>query len=279
MRHRAHAVAPAVRSVASHARRAAAAAFFLALAIGSASAEVSAPPHYDHVVVVVFENRAYEQIQSSPDAAFFHELARRGALFVDSHAVSHPSEPNYLALFSGSTQGVSDDGVHTFDRPDLAGDLAGAGKTFLGYVEKGSPGKHNPWESFANAASLEAPMETFPSDFSTLPAVSFVIPNLWNDMHDGPIGAGDAWLRAHLGAYADWAQAHDALLIVTFDEDDGRHANHVFTVFVGAHIRPGIRSQKIDHYDVLRTIEAIEVLPKTNSAGAGQAITAPWERP
>jgi len=249
------------------------------LALASGAGAKAAPPSYAHVVVVVFENRAFEQISGAAEAPTFNRLAKGGALFTNARAVAHPSEPNYLALFSGSTQGVKDDADHRFDRPNLARSLAAAGKTFAGFIEQGSPSKHDPWRSFAGAEGFERPMTAFPADFSALPAVSFVIPNLRNDMHDGPIAGGDAWLDAKLGPYAAWALAHDSLLIVTFDEDDGRHDNHVFTAFYGAKIRSGAYAQPINHYDVLATLEAIERLPTLKGAGKPTPIDAIWRQP
>jgi acid phosphatase len=76
---------------------------------------------------------------NSSKAPFINYLASKGALFVQSFAVSHPSQPNYFALFSGSTQGVRDNEDQTFDAPCLASELVAAGKSFAGYVEAGSP--------------------------------------------------------------------------------------------------------------------------------------------
>src|SRR5262249_9073419 len=160
--------------------------------------------------------------------------------------VSHPSEPNYLALFSGSTQGVTDDGHYDFTGPNLARSLLNAGLSFGGYSEDlpftGFTGdssgayarKHNPWVSFTNLpASLNMPFSSFPSDYSQLPTVSIVVPNQNNDMHDGSIADGDAWLQSNLDSYAQWAQAHNSLLIVTWDEDDYSQSNQIPTIFVG----------------------------------------------
>jgi len=126
-------------------------------------------PLIDHVVVVVLENHSFDQIVDPHRAPFIHQLATDGALFVNAFAVSHPSQPNYFALFSGSTQGISDNEDHTFDEPTLAGALTGAGKSFIGYVETGSPRKHNPWESFVNARATERNFSEFPRDFTRLP--------------------------------------------------------------------------------------------------------------
>jgi acid phosphatase len=64
--------------------------------------------------------------------------------------------------------------------------------------------------------------QDFPSDYDSLPTVSFVIPNMVNDMHNGvvptSVTAGDTWLRQHLDGYYNWAKDHNSLLIVTFDE-------------------------------------------------------------
>src|SRR5216683_3318755 len=183
-----------------------------------------------HVVVVVMENHAFNEIIGTPQARYVNSLARRGALLTRSYAVTHPSEPNYLALFSGSTHGVSGDPCPTtLNAPNLAADLIGKHLTFAGYAEGlPAPGsqvcwhgeyarKHVPWTDFRNVpAGMNLPFSSFPQDFAQLPTVSFVIPNLCSDMHDCPVATGDAWLRTHIDRYAQWAMTHDSLLIVTF---------------------------------------------------------------
>src|SRR5579863_4265537 len=115
-------------------------------------------PAPDHVVVVMMENHAFGEIINPRRAPFIASLAAKGASFTNAFAVAHPSEPNYFALFSGSTQDIHDDGTYSFTHaPTLAGALAAAQKTFIGYVERGSPRKHDPWESFASARGVERP--------------------------------------------------------------------------------------------------------------------------
>src|SRR4051794_28596939 len=81
---------------------------------------LSAIPQFDHVVIVVEENHSYDEIIGAADLPYINGLAANGALFTQSFAISHPSQPNYLALFSGSTQGVTTDGVlPKFHGPDL----------------------------------------------------------------------------------------------------------------------------------------------------------------
>src|SRR5580692_9791272 len=134
---------------------AALAAIVPSFAVQAACAANNDLPLIDHVVVVVLENHSFDQIIDPHRAPFIHHLATDGALFVNAFAVSHPSQPNYFALFSGSTQGVRDDGNYTFDKPNLAGALKKAGKSFIGYVETGSPREHNPWESFPAVRDTE----------------------------------------------------------------------------------------------------------------------------
>src|SRR5437667_139689 len=132
-------------------------------------------------------------------AAFLNELSRGGALFTDSQAITYPSQPNYLALFSGSTHGVGDDCPQQFTGPNLASELLGAGYTFAGYAE-GLPAagsntcnvgssyarRHVPWTNFSNVPpSVSLPFTAFPAgNFAALPTVSFVIPDLCHDMHN-----------------------------------------------------------------------------------------------
>jgi len=259
----------------------------------AATSPASGPavPRPQRTVVVMFENHAYSQVIGNPQAPYINALAREGALFTSSYAVAHPSEPNYLALFSGSTQGVtSDQCPTTFRSPNLAADLIAAGLGFTGYSQGlpapgsqtcGSGGyarKHVPWTDFSNVpAAVNQPFTSFPlSDYPRLPAVSFVIPDLCHDMHDCSVGTGDRWLRQHLSGYATWAMTHDGLLIVTWDEDDGLHSNHIATIFVGQQVRPGRYGKPINHYNVLRTIEQAYGLPYRGQAARHYPITWVW---
>ena len=99
-------------------------------------------------------------------------------------------------------------------------------------------------------------MTAFPRNYRRLPRVAFVVPNLTHDMHDGTVGQADSWLRARLAGYVSWARRHDSLLIVTWDEDDTSAGNHIPGVLVGAHVRHTQYRARVDHYAMLRTIEA-----------------------
>ncbi len=248
-------------------------------------------PRPDHVVVVVEENHSYSDvIGNTSEAPFINALAGRGASFTQSFAVTHPSEPNYLALFSGSVQGVSDDSCpHAFATPNLGSTLLAAGRTFGGYSEDlpsagytgcdsgGYARRHNPWVNFSNVpASANLSFSVFPHDFAMLPTLSFVVPNLSNDMHDGSVRQGDTWLQQNLAGYADWAMTHNSLLVVTWDEDDNNQSNQIPTVVLGQQVSPGAYGETVDHYRLLRTLEEGLGLPPVGSSAAASPVGDIW---
>jgi len=268
----------------------------VALAAGSlglwaatgSTAQAATLPTPDHIVVVVMENHAYSQIIGSSSAPYINNtLKAGGANLTQSYGLTHPSEPNYYMLFSGSNQGRTDDScvsVGSINKPNLASELIAAGKTWGSYNE-GLPSqgsttcssgkyaqKHNPWFGFSNVPTNTAyTMTQFPTDYTTLPKVSFVVPDLCNDMHDCSVSTGDNWIKNKLGAYATWAKAHNSMLVVTFDEDNRLSGNRIPTVFYGEHVVAGSSTATTyNHYNVLRTIEDMAGL----TAHAGNAATA-----
>ncbi|HEY3478130.1 MAG TPA: alkaline phosphatase family protein, partial [Streptomyces sp.] len=121
------------------------------------------------------------------------------------------------------------------------------------------------------------PFTAFPSDFSQLPTVSWVIPNLCDDMHNCSIATGDTWLKSHLDSYVQWAKTHNSLLITTFDEDDSStSANRIATFVNGQPVKAGAYAEHIDHFSVLRTIEDMYGLPYAGAAAQATSITDAW---
>src|SRR4051812_28568322 len=109
-----------------------------------ASAAHAAPPTWDHIVVIIEENESYNKIigntgggGTTDGAPYINELAAGGVQFNNFFAIMHPSQPNYLELYSGSNQGVADDNLPTntvsrpfpFQTPNLGAELLAAGKT------------------------------------------------------------------------------------------------------------------------------------------------------
>jgi phosphatidylinositol-3-phosphatase len=244
-------------------------------------------PSPDHIVIVVFENHDRSAIVNSSSAPWLNAARLGGADLTASAAITHPSLPNYLALFSGSTQGVTDDGCnYSFTTPNLANQLISNGRTW-GSIAEGVPlgntsctvggnaKKHEPWLYWPSVPlSTELPMTALDGNFDTLPNVVQVTPNLCNDMHDCSIGTGDAWAAAHLQAYLTWATTHNSMLIVTFDE--GSSTQNIFTFVAGAHVRQGSYGESCNHYRVLRTVEALEGLGGIAFAGLTTPITDIW---
>ena len=249
-------------------------------------------PALAHIVIVVEENRSQTNIIGNKSTPFINALATHGAMMAQSFGETHPSEPNYLALFAGSTLGVTKDAcpVDGGNTPNLGSELLAAGYTFIGFAE-GLPAvgstvcsagkyarKHVPWADFTNVPPANSlPFSAFPmGNYASLPTVSFVIPNNDDNMHDGSIAAGDDWLNRELSGYANWAVTNNSLLIVTWDEDDGTPRNQIPTVLYGAHVQPGSYNQQISHYNVLSTLEQMYGLPKTGYAANAPAIAEIW---
>jgi acid phosphatase len=249
-------------------------------------------PRPAHVMVVIFENEDADDVLGSREAPYLTSLAASGASLTNSHGETHPSQPNYLALFSGSTHGVTDNECPLeLSGDNLASQLDAAGLSFTGWSEDlpsvGYTGchsgdyarKHNPWVNFPDLpAEVNQPFSAMPSDYGELPTVSVVVPDLCHDMHDCGIAEGDAWAEEHLAPYATWAEDHDSLLIVTFDEDSGTDDNQIATIVAGAGVRPSATTdQHVDHYGLLRTLEDMYGLPPLGEAAAAAPITGIWD--
>ena len=257
------------------------------------SAHAGQLPRPDRVVVVIEENSGYSQIMHMRNSnSYIHALARRGVLFTQSYGITHPSQPNYLALFSGSTQGVSRNSCpHTFNNENLASSLLAAGFSFASFSESlpavgdlsCSSGayqrKHNPaanWQGSRLPAGSNQRFADFPKDYSRLPTVSFVVPDQDNDMHDGSFEAADGWLKRHIEPYVDWAMKHNSLLILTWDEDNYQEGNHIVTILVGPMVKTASSDQHIDHYNMLRTLLDFYDLPAFGASRDAEAIKNIW---
>jgi len=248
------------------------------LTVGTVGAAAQ-PPRPDHVVIVIEENHSFAQVIGSASAPYMNSLAQGGASLTGMYAITHPSQPNYLQFFSGSSQGVTNDVTPPagapFVTPNLGASLFAAGFGFAGYSEdlpavgslvsqSGSYyRKHNPWSNWQGVganqfpATVNQPFTAFPADLSTLPAVSVVVPNQLHDMHDGTIAQADAWLVANIKPYADWAMEHNSLLIITWDEDESASRNRIPTIFWGPMVKPGQHSQTWTLHNLLHTVEAM----------------------
>jgi hypothetical protein len=263
-----------------------------ALSVGPASALPAS--HSSHVVVIVMENAEYRDVIGNSHAPYVNSLASRYGLLTRSYAIRHPSLPNYLALTSGSTQGVSSDctGCSVSAR-NIVDQLEAARISWRAYLEglprpcyegSGSGGyakKHNPFAYYTDIARSPARcaklvgFARLGADLhaGSLPTFAWISPNLCDDGHDCGVAAGDSFLARTVPALLRELGPH-GMLVLSWDEgtSDARccgvaAGGHIATIVAGPDVRRGIRvSSPVDHYGVLGSIE--EALGLAPLAGA-----------
>jgi len=225
------------------------------------------------------------------------------ALFTNFYAIEHPSQPNYLDLFSGNNQGVTSNDLPTifpFTSENLANQLIESSKSFIIYSEDlpnvGFNGakfgayvrKHNPAANWMGTdenqlpETINQPFSAFPfNDFNLLPTVCFVVPNQSNNMHDGTdperITNSDNWIKNNLDGFIQWVKNNNSLLILTFDEDNYESSNHILTIFTGKMVKGGTYSETHNLYSILRTIEDMYELPNISNAATATQISNCWK--
>jgi hypothetical protein len=208
-------------------------------------------------------------------------LAHDCGLATDYRAVAHPSLPNYIAATSGSTQGIADDGSPSDHPLPVASIFSQAPSS--GSYEESMPSpclltnrypyapRHNPEVYYTrvreSCARDDVPLGAIGSGHfvralrsGSLPAFSFVTPNLCNDMHDCTIPAGNAWLEAWIPAITSSAtyRAGHTVVFVVWDEDDRTAGNRVPLIAVSPYTRAGTQSSApFGHYSLLRTTEEL----------------------
>jgi hypothetical protein len=257
-----------------------------------------AAPRFAHVFVLVFENKEYASIIGSPHAPTFNAMARRYGILTRYYGVSHPSLPNYLALVSGSTQGISSDCTAcSVDAPNLADTLARVGKTWKVYAEglphPGFTGavagryakKHDPFVYFRDVTRDPArlrnivPLTELRADLASkrLPDFALVVPDLCNSMHDCSVRVGDRWLRGELPPLV---RIPNTVVFVVFDEgeSDAHGGGHVPALALGTAVRQGSRfTQVTSHYGLLRTIEDAWGLARLGRSAQARPIVGIWK--
>ncbi|MGH2891941.1 MAG: alkaline phosphatase family protein [Solirubrobacteraceae bacterium] len=240
-----------------------------------------------HVVWILMENKDYSSVLGSGSAPYVNRLAHRYGVATNYSAISHPSLPNYIALTSGSDQGISDDAdpsSHRLNVPSIFSQLPRGGSRSL---EQGMPSRcdngdsgeyavrHNPETYYKNlgqeCARYDVPFGAKP-DLSA--RFTFVTPNLINDMHDGSIGDGDRFLQSYVPALMATPQyrARNTVIFITWDESEGGSANRVPCVVISPFthgVRDGTRHS---HYSLLRTTEALLGLPLLGNAKSANSM-------
>jgi hypothetical protein len=248
-----------------------------------------------HIVIVAMENAGYGEVIGSSQAPYVNALARRYGLATQSYGITHPSLPNYLALTSGSTHGVSSDCTDCHvSASNIVDQLEGAGISWGAYLEDvpapcfrgtsagGYAKKHNPfiyYDDIARSASRCRRLVGFgqlTADLRAgrLPTYAWITPNLCDDGHDCGVAAGDRFLARTVPPLLR-ELGPNGFMIVSWDEASSgggccgvAHGGHVATIVAGPGVRPGARDPRpIDHYGVLGTVEqALGLAPLAGAA-------------
>ena len=245
----------------------------------SAVTSTPASPTFSHVYLIVMENEGYGNIVGNSSAPYINSLIADYGLATNYSGVAHPSEPNYLALFSGSTQGIDDDANYDFAGQNLADQIEARGRTWKVLAQNvplycftgatatdGEDGagiyarKHEPAISFTDISTSPSRCGNI-TDFTHFdPAAAdfeFIVPNLCNSMHDCSIAMGDAFLHSFVPTILNspaWQQG--GVLFITWDENEGQFGNRVATLVISQAVPKGFQSDVAhDHYSLLRTIE------------------------
>jgi hypothetical protein len=246
------------------------------------------------VVVIVMENAEYGEVIGARAAPYVTALAHRYGVATASFAMTHPSLPNYLALTSGSTHGISSDCTScSVSGQNIVDQLERAGLSWRAYMEDlprpcftGAEAgeyakKHDPFAYYSDI--VRSPVRcgrirgfgALGSDLRAgrLPTYAWITPNLCDDGHDCGVAAGDRFLTRTVPSLLS-ELGPDGLLLLTWDEGSssagccrGAAGGRVATVVAGPRVRPGARENRpLDHYGVLGTIEEVLGLPALGGA-------------
>ncbi|HEX3268947.1 MAG TPA: alkaline phosphatase family protein [Gaiellaceae bacterium] len=254
-------------------------------------------PSFDHVVVIVLENKARSSVFGNPAAPTFNALAARNGVLAGYRGVTHPSLPNYLALVSGSTHGITSDCTScTVSSRSLADTLAGNGRTWKAYAEglprAGWTGaasgryvkRHVPFLYFRRVLARPAqvrkvvPLWTLSRDLSArrLPDFALVVPDMCHNMHDCPVSVGDSWLKRFVPPLLRNPELANSVVFVIFDESDSADPRTA-ALALGPSVRPGSAFRPaMSHYGLLRTIEDAWGLPRLGLSAQASPVTGIW---
>ena len=261
------------------------------------------PPRVTRMVLVIEENHEFGQVIGSRRAPFLNRLAAHGTLLTRYYAVTHPSLPNYVALLAGSPLGIHGD-CRRCHRPgrNLVDQLEQAHISWKAYyqslpapcsavVKAGEYAKKT--DPFAYLDDVRAsparchrvvPLDRLRPDLrrGRLPRFVVIVPDLRHDMHSGPVGEADVFLRRldrELATSSAWRPG--TVLVVTFDEGTtsrglhGRGGGHVATVVAGPGVPARHDATPYTHYALLRSIEHRFGLPPLRNAADPATRTIP----
>jgi acid phosphatase len=241
------------------------------------------------LIVFVVENHSLAQMRAQ--MPYTYRLARTYGYATSYFGVTHPSLPNYLAIASGSTHGVTTDKppaeVPVGD-PSVFGRAIAAGRPAAVYADampvncalvyRGRYAvKHNPWAYFSQERALcrkhDLPVSALgPAvDAGTLPTAAMVVPDLCHDAHNCSLATADRWFQGwmtRIEAGPDWRSGRLAV-VLTADEDDKTAGNRVLTVVAHPSQQHRVVTARLDHYSLTRLYAEV-----TRTTPLGRAQTA-----
>jgi hypothetical protein len=249
-------------------------------------------PKPDKVLVIVYENKGPSQIPKGAPGLL--GLAHRYGLAAHYSAITHPSEPNYLAIAFGSTMGVTDDRFHPLHGPTVFGGTVDAGLTAMSYMEsmgsetcrKSDHGdyrrRHNPHVLAADERDLcraiDVNAKAFESDVDAgrLPNVGLFSPDLCNDAHSCKLRVFDKWLAETIARISNGPDWHSGRLVVvvTADEDDRKEGNRVFTAVLHPSLAGRVVTTPLNHFGLSRSLARYGHTPPLRDARTAKDVLA-----
>jgi phosphatidylinositol-3-phosphatase len=243
---------------------------------------------YTHVVWIVMENHSYSQLIGNASAPYINQLATTYGNATNMLAESHPSLPNYIAMTSGSTQGITDDkapSAHPLGVASIFSQLGTDARSLEGSMpancDKLDSGeyavRHDPEAYYTNLGTAcstnDVPLGSTPNLSAKF---TFITPNLIDDMHDGTIAQGDQWLSGFMPKVfaTSQYQAGNTVVFLTWDEDNGSTPNHIVTIVISPTTKGISSGTAFTHYSMLRTTEEILGLPLLGGAKTANDMRA-----
>jgi phosphatidylinositol-3-phosphatase len=237
-----------------------------------------------HIFLIVMENASLTRALAAPSIA---KIAETSAVATNYRAVAHPSLPNYLALTSGTTWGIVDDGFHALPAGGLGTQLTAAGISWRAYMEgltaagcQRSPYpyalKHNPFAYYGSQCPDNVvPLDRLDADLQgDTPRFAWITPGLCHDGHDCALSQAGPWLADVVGRITSSSAWRDhGILFVVWDESDGSSANVVALLALSPGLVPHHTDTAYDHYSLLATVEDSFGLPRLGSAASARPLT------
>ena len=275
------------------------------------NATVSSSAPFQYIVTILMENNGLCDVtpslvsgcgSSSIPSPYLTTLAQTYGFNTHYTGISHPSEPNYVALFGGSTLGISSDGNCCFqlNAPNLVDRLEAAGLTWKAFAEDASgsgtcsfmpprEGDHYPFIDFsdmktsARCANMLTTTSPLDPEFvgalngATLPNYVWLTPNDTDNMHSSSVGVGGAYLATlvPLILSSRMFTTQKAALFIVFDEGSdvcptgNSSSDCVVAEWAGPAVKKAYSSStSYNHYSYLSTLEAAWNLPSLTSNDA-----------